>query len=68
MDLFESLTASGELGEDRVDGGSPDKGLGACVPSSQEMLNRGGEISDVKKGIAADTLVGQLGKPTLNEV
>ena len=68
LDLFESLTASGEFGEDRVDGGGPDEGFGACVPSSQEILDRGSEISDAKKGIAADALVGQLGEPTLNEV
>ena len=68
MDLFESLTASGELGEDRVDGGGPNKGLGAGVPSSQEVLNRGGKIRDAKKGIAADALVGQLPEPTLHEV
>ena len=68
MNLFESLTAFGELGEDRVDGGGPDERLGRCVPSGQEIFDGGGEISDAEKGIAADALVGQLGKPTLDEV
>jgi hypothetical protein len=68
LDLFESLTAFGELGDSRVDSGGPDERPGTCIPGSQKILNCGREISDAKKGIVADALVGQLGKPTLDEV
>jgi hypothetical protein len=68
LDLFESLTASGELGDNRIDGGGPDERPGTCIPGGQKILNRGREIGNAKKGIAADALVGQLRKPTLDEV
>jgi hypothetical protein len=68
LNLFESLAAFDELGDNRVNGGGPDERLGTCVPSRQEILNRGGEISDAEEGIATDALVGQLSKPTLDQV
>ena len=68
MDLFKSLTASGELGDDGVDSGGPNEGLGVLVPCGQKLLNRSDEIGHAEKASAADPLVGQLRKPTLDQV
>jgi hypothetical protein len=55
--LFQSLATPGELGEDRIHGGCPDKRLRIFVPGGEELVNCGDEIVDTEKGIAADALV-----------
>ena len=68
MDLFKSLTASGEFGDDGVDGSGPNKGPRVLIPCAQELLNRSDEIGHAEKGIAANLFIGQLGEPPLDEV
>jgi len=40
LDLFEGLTASGELGDDSIDSGGPNEGLWVLIPCAQEVLDR----------------------------
>jgi hypothetical protein len=41
LDLFQSLAASGEFGDDGVHGGGPDKGFGIVVPDGKEIFHCG---------------------------
>src|SRR5258707_2355179 len=77
LDLFQSLAASGKFGDDRVNGGGPDEGLGILVPSSQEIFNGGDKTIDNenlfqrtnrrRERVAPDAFVGQFGKPAFNQ-
>jgi hypothetical protein len=68
LDLFESLSASGEFGYDGVDSSGPNEGLGVLIPDTEELLNRCDEIGHAEEGTAANPLIGQFGKPTLDQV
>jgi len=50
------LAATGEFGDDGIDGGGPDKWFGFFVPSGQKLFDRSDEILDAKERMAADTL------------
>ena len=66
------MAASGKFGDDRVNGGGPDEGLGILVPSSQEIFNGGDKTIDTenlfqrtnrrRERVAPDAFVGQFGR------
>src|SRR5208283_959814 len=68
LDVFQSLTASGKFGENRVDGRGPDKRFRLFVPDCQEFVNGGDQFVNAVKGSAANAFVGQLTKPALYQV
>jgi hypothetical protein len=66
LDLFKGLAATGEFGNDGIDGGGPDEWFGVFVPSGQKLFDGADEILDTQERVAADTLVGQFGELALN--
>jgi len=44
------------------------KGLGLLISDTEELLNRCHEIGHAEEGTAANPLIGQFGKPTLDQV
>ena len=65
MDLFESLAASGEFGDDRIHGSGPDEWFGILVPGSKKVFNGDDQIIGAEKRVASDAFIGQFGKPAL---
>ena len=68
MNLLKGLLASGQFGEDGIDGGSPEVGPGLLIPSDEEALNRGDQFGNAIEGAAANVLVREVGKPALDQV
>jgi hypothetical protein len=58
LDLFQGLAATSEFGDDGLNCGGPDEGLGILVPGGQEVFNGGDKIIDTKKRTTTDALVG----------
>jgi hypothetical protein len=63
FDLFESLAASGEFGNDGIHGSGPDEWFRIFVPGGEEIFNCDDQIVNAEKRIASDAFVGQFGKP-----
>ena len=61
------LTAP-DLLEDGVDEGGPDERVGVVAPGVEEVLNGGHEIGHAGEDAAAQSLLGELPKPALDEV
>ena len=66
LDLFQSLAATSQSGNDGIHGGSPHEWFGVVVPSGQKLVDGSYEIVDAEEGIAANAFIGQFGKPALN--
>ena len=65
--LQNGFTAS-DLLEDGLDGGRPDERLGVCVVGLEELPDGGDEVGHAGEDAAAQSLVGELAEPALDEV
>src|SRR5262245_61482805 len=66
--IRDSLTKSGDLGEDFIGSFSPDEGLGGPVADGQILTNGRFQGAGTAMRAALDLLFGQRGKPALDQV
>src|SRR5271157_3221142 len=68
LNLFQGLTAAGELFHDRVHGGSPNKGLGIVVPRLQELHDGLLQLLHAEKNTATHPFARQFSKPAFHQI
>ena len=66
--IRDSLTKSGDLGEDFVSSFGPDEWFGRPVADGQILPNGGFQRARAAMGAALDLLLGQRGEPALDQV
>lgn len=68
IDLVECGSAASDFGDDVLGSGLPDEGFGIGVPVGRPGGDGFAEFGDAGEGSAAQTLVGELFEPSLDQV
>ena len=68
LHLLEGDPSTGNLGEDLLGGGGPHEWFRVIVVDFQVVLDRGNEVIHAVEHAAADGLVGQVPKPSFDQI